>query len=355
MKKVLLISNMYPSDQHPSYGVFVKNFEIQLNNSQDFRIQQKAIIKGRSNTFFVKILQYAQFYLKIARGVLFFNNDIIYIHQVSHCSPIIWILMPFLKTKLVANFHGDDAFINNSFERILFPFTKSVANNAALIIVPSGFLKEEVAKRFKIDVNKIHISPSGGINTTIFKPHNQTHAYNKLLHVGYFGRFDQRKGINCLFNAMPNLKNIGRFTFIGTGALLESFQCNLRNLDLPYEIEFFATKTQRELVDHFNQLDLFIYPTERESLGLIGLEAMACGIPVIGSSIPGTADYLIDKYNSLVFTVNNANELASCVQEFYNTSDELKEQMSSNARLTALKYSSDSVSRDLLQRLMSLF
>ena len=53
VKKMLLISNMYPSNQHPTYGVFVKNFEKKMKQN-GFSITQKCVIEGRGQNIFEK-------------------------------------------------------------------------------------------------------------------------------------------------------------------------------------------------------------------------------------------------------------------------------------------------------------
>ena len=59
--KILLISNMYPSKEHPTYGVFVKNFKNQMEK-QGFIVTQEALIKGRGKNKFEKIVKYINFF-----------------------------------------------------------------------------------------------------------------------------------------------------------------------------------------------------------------------------------------------------------------------------------------------------
>jgi len=112
---------------------------------------------------------------------------------------------------------------------------------------------------------------------------------------------------------------------------------------------------QAELVKYFNELDFFIYPTERESLGLIGLEAMACGIPVVGSDIPGPSEYLKDKYNGFVFEVNNEISLKSSLVKAMNLSMNDQQIMKNNAIETARQFGKDTISKNLINRITNLY
>jgi glycosyltransferase involved in cell wall biosynthesis len=92
-----------------------------------------------------------------------------------------------------------------------------------------------------------------------------------------------------------------------------------------------------------------VFPTVRkgESLGLVGLEAMACGAPVIGSQIGGLKDYIIDGKNGLFFEPKNVDELASQLQAFINLPEDVKQQMSQQALQTANRYTVDVIAEQL--------
>ena len=62
----------------------------------------------------------------------------------------------------------------------------------------------------------------------------------------------------------------------------------------------------------YNIATVFIFPSREEPLGLVGLESIACGTPVIGSNIGGIPEY-INKNNGLLFDPNEPEELANIV------------------------------------------
>ena len=69
--------------------------------------------------------------------------------------------------------------------------------------------------------------------------------------------------------------------------------------------------SQDELLDIYNSLEVFIFPTYRksESLGLVGLEAMACERFLIASKNYGPTDYIIDNKNGFMFKPKNEIDL----------------------------------------------
>jgi L-malate glycosyltransferase len=80
---IFLVSNMYPSEEDRSYGIFVKNFEVNALK-QGINVSCKAVIKGKGKTAIEKVIKYIKFYISIlfvgARG----NYDLIYAHYITH-------------------------------------------------------------------------------------------------------------------------------------------------------------------------------------------------------------------------------------------------------------------------------
>ena len=67
----------------------------------------------------------------------------------------------------------------------------------------------------------------------------------------------------------------------------------------------------------YNIATIFIFPSREEPLGLVGLESIACGTPVIGSNVGGIPEY-INKNNGLLFDPNEPKELASIINTVLN-------------------------------------
>ena len=102
----------------------------------------------------------------------------------------------------------------------------------------------------------------------------------------------------------------------------------IKTLGLEEKVIHFPLLPQSSLAYVYNAIEAFVFPTKRkgESLGLVGLEAMACGAPVIGSQIGGLKDYIIDGKNGLFFEPKNVEELASQLQAFINLPEDVKQQ-----------------------------
>ncbi len=99
-----------------------------------------------------------------------------------------------------------------------------------------------------------------------------------IFRVGYIGQLDPRKRVDLLINAFRQTDINGECVIAGTGRQ----EAELRALagDDP-RIKFLGFIPDDELVQFYNSLDLFVFPTAIEGYGLPPVEAMACGVPVV--------------------------------------------------------------------------
>ena len=316
--KILLISNMYPSKKYPAYGIFVKNFLDNLSSNFDFT---KIVIKGREESKLKKLATYTLFFGNIFYSALLKKNDYIYVHYVSLVSVLLYFILPFIRAKVILNFHGTDMIGDFSkFRKTIFFFTKIISKKANLIVVPSDFFKKKAQEVLGVEEQKIYVFPSSGVNLELFRPLNKAKHKNKFgfdkkdFVVGMVSSIYEAKGWKIFLNAVCKLKkDISNLKILIAGRGIEENELlsHIKKKNLEDIVIFTGEKTHSELVEVYNALDVFVFPTMlEESLGLVGLEAMACGVPVVGSKIGGLTDYIKDDYNGYLFEVENFNDLA---------------------------------------------
>ncbi|ENI1083468.1 glycosyltransferase family 4 protein, partial [Klebsiella pneumoniae] len=100
---------------------------------------------------------------------------------------------------------------------------------------------------------------------------------------------------------------------------------------------FKGTILGQDLVTLYHKCDLFVLPSKYEAWPLVGLESMSCGLPVLMTNVGGIPEYLKDGLNGF-FITQNGKDIAEKVNVI-SSKKELYEQMSANARQTALKHS----------------
>ena len=349
--KILLISNMYPSKDNPTYGTFVKTFEVQMIE-ENFTLD-KVIITRTSNSSFQKIKKYIIFIFKTYKEIKKNNYDMIYVHYIGHS------LLPFLlyrnKDKLLLiNAHGGDVLPTNLTKKLIQKLVIPIVNKADYIISPSEYLKNIIVDKYNIKEKNIFISPSGGINRELFKPIS-IQKNTKLFTLGFVSRIEINKGFDTLLDAFEIIikkhKNI-KLIIIGGGSEEDKLKRRIHSND---KIEYVGAIAHDKLPFYFNKMDLFIFPTKlQESLGLVGLEAMACSIPVIGSNIGGLKSYIKNDYNGQLFEMGNYKKLAMKIDFFLNMETNKFNEYKKNALNTTLIYDSNIVKKKLANKIKSI-
>ena len=352
-KRLLVISNLYPSPKAPFYGSFVKNFVDSLNvyNQRPVTI---CVLKGRMDGYgILKILAYLFFYGKIFYRLLFFNYDLIYVHLITHASIPIRIVSYIKRLNIVFNIHGEDLLVTTPLAKKLLNFVIPLLKKAKFIVVPSNYFKEVTLTQLPfLNEEKILVSASGGVKEQFYVERTYTPSQN--LTIGYVSRIDRGKGWDVFVNAIKIVNDRGykvNACIIGGGLGVEKMKM-LINEEGIKNITYIGPVAYRALPIYYSKMDLFIFPTLlRESLGLVGLEAMAASVPVIASKIGGITDYLTDGGNGFYFTPGSPEDLANKIQQFIELKDSQKAEMAANARRTASRYKSDIVSTTLFDTL----
>ncbi len=341
--RLLLISNMYPTKDQPCYGIFVGNFAESMTD-RDMGIT-KAVIRGRGRSVAGKLFKYARFVFGVYLRVFREKYDLLYVHYATHSLLPLIPVLPFIDKPLVVNFHGSDLFPSGFAGKRTIGLNSSGIRRAAMLVVPSDYFRAKVSEKYNHP--NIYVSCSGGVDLSLFTPEESMARYDKQLTVGYVSRIDQGKGWGVLLNALHVVKNnepelAFKAIIVGGGEQVDSMESMIIDLGLAADVSYIGPVRQTELPAVYRRLDVFVFPTVRaaESLGLVGLEAMACGVPVIGSNTGGLTGYIRHGENGFLFEPGNFQELADRIVMFCNLTRSERIALSQQAIRTARTYDS---------------
>jgi glycosyltransferase involved in cell wall biosynthesis len=343
---------MYPSTENVRYGIFVKNFEAAVTDY--FEVEKVVLTKKYS--FLSKFFGYLKLYFQIIQ--LYFKcekNDLVYVHFPLHVAPALLPLW-WLNRKVILNFHGSDLIFNSPFKKVLSLFLM-MGFRKSTIVLPSNYYKEKLLAEFNISLSRLYVYPSGGINSKVFFP-NRNVEHSSFV-IGFVSNFIEGKGWRIFLDALRKIKEENRLSnfeiiMVGDGPDKQEIQNSLETLGVNFEI--ISNISQQALAAIYNRMDVFVFPTYRqeESLGLVGLEAMACGVPVIATKIGGPLGYIVDNENGFLFDIKNVTMLAEKIMAFYKLPEIEKNKMKRNAITTAQTYDSVTVNKDLVAYLKKL-
>lgn len=156
-----------------------------------------------------------------------------------------------------------------------------------------------------------------GVNTSWFSPPvSRDESGFRILHVG---RLDYQKGIDVLIEAIKILNSetdnshLPEFKICGTGpltAMVNDFAEKTSN------VSYLGFVSDKELLNQYRQATLFVMPSRRETFGLVAMEAMSCGVPVVTSDISGPRTFVEREFGVMV-PPNNPRALAQAIERFY--------------------------------------
>lgn len=354
---------MYPSKEHPYFGTFVKQTE-EILRDNDLNVSVVKMTKTSSKLY--RISQYIKYYLEISYNIIFKENDFIYIHYATHTAPIINLFNLFFNLpKTIVNVHGSDVEPVTKSGKRLQKSVNKLFKNTYRIIAPSSYFKKNITEKFSVAEEKIVVFPSGGINKSVFYEFEKDKKLNNKKFVGldntkfilgYIGRLEYNKGWNIFLETIKELDKQNypiHGVVVGNGSEIGEFNEYLKDLKIDKLITHYKLLPHKKLPDIYNMFDVFLFPTMRkESLGLVGLEAMACGVPVIGSDYAGLTDYIKDGYNGYSFQVGSLKECIQKTKKYLDLDMHEKNIMSKNSKITSEKYYIENITDNLINVFM---
>ncbi len=204
---------------------------------------------------------------------------------------------------------------------------KKVLRSSNKIVVLSQFTQDKLWKAYKIPSQKVTIIP-GGIDLKRFYPAMDKISIRKKLNIPQektvlftVRNLVQRMGLENLITAMKKVSKTASDIYLvigGHGPLKDDLITLTHQFGLEEQIEFTGFIPDDDLSDYYRMADLFVLPTkELEGFGLVTLEAMASGVPVVGTPVGGTLEILGKFDSDFIFKDTTAESMAELIVEKY--------------------------------------
>ena len=164
------------------------------------------------------------------------------------------------------------------------------------IVVPTQQDKEYLIRYYNAPIDKIRLVPCG-VNLGLFKPLDKASARRYLAFstddriVLYVGRYAPIKGLDRLFKALRNLTHFSHLRLVIVGGdgehspMFRQLTSHATTLHIENLITFAGRVDQETLPQYYSAADVLVVPSYYESFGLVALEALACGTPIVTASV----------------------------------------------------------------------
>jgi len=242
-----------------------------------------------------------------------------------------------IKTYVTA--HGSDMFELYKSQPLMRPTIKSVLKDADGVFAVSNALKHEIvatgvvgiADKTKISWNSVDVNKFSSRDNESFKKEFKLEDKPIVLFVG---NLIKRKNVDSLLEAKKIANSDYYLVIVGDGPLYKKLTKKVEDENIR---DVIFTGSRGDVENIIPSCDLLILPSFSESFGLVLIEALACGKPVIGSDVGGISEIINDDVGLLI-NPNKVSTIAKAVDRLVNDED-LRLILSMNARNRALDFS----------------
>jgi glycosyltransferase involved in cell wall biosynthesis len=178
-----------------------------------------------------------------------------------------------------------------------------------VIVYSPNLAKEWNLSRFS---NKISIAYEHFLDVNIFKVTKNLSSRDNT--IGYIGRLSEEKGIMEFVRAIPKTLSINdnlNFLICGNGSLKNKIELYLKKNNLTDHVRLMAAIPHDYLPNYLNNLKLIVISSYTEGLPNVMLESMACGTPVLATSVGAIPDIIKDGRTGLLMESNSSDCIAS--------------------------------------------
>ena len=257
-----------------------------------------------------------------------FRPDFILCHHLYFLAALVREEFPDMKIGALS--HGSDLrqFQKNPMQRQRI---KAGIQKMDVIFALHEEQREMIADIFEMEKKKI-ITIGTGYNSDIF--YHKGYQKEEEVRLIFAGKICEKKGIFCLLHALDKVKSDRKISLsIAGGYSDEEEYKKVVTLakEVKTKVEFLGKLTQTELAEKFNRADIFVLPSFYEGLPLVIVEALACGLKVVATDLPGVRPWVDAniKDNKITFVtppvMDNVDDASKESQEIFI--DELAEKL----------------------------
>lgn len=297
-------------------------FYEEVNNIRIFRVRI-LFRKSRDVASFLSMLSYLPFgFIKGLALCMKNRYDVINTHFAVPSGPLGYVLGKLFRIPNVLSLHGADIYDPSrkiSPHRHWF-FKRAVnfiLNRADSVVAQSSNTRDNAVKYFN-PRKEVGIIPLAFHPPVLGKiTRKELSLKNEDFLLITIGRLIKRKAIDVMIAALGSVRDEKvKLLIAGDGPEKEYLAAQARELGIEKRIIFLGYVTDEEKYRYISQSDVFISTSLHEGFGIVFMESMFCGLPIICTNYGGQTDFLVHEENALLMDVGNVAQCAEHVRRF---------------------------------------
>ena len=226
---------------------------------------------------------------------------------------------------IVATIHateaGRNSGIHDETQRYINDTEWMLTYEANEVIVNSNYMKCELQRNFGLPFEKINVIPNG-VNLTMYSgierdyDFRRNYAADNEKIILYAGRLVFEKGVQHLIGAMPKiLENYhdAKLVIAGKGGMMDELRAQVNYLGLNHKVYFTGYLGSKDVQKMYKCADGAVFPSTYEPFGIVALEGMLAGNPVVVSDIGGLNEIVEHGKNGMKSYAGNSNSIADSI------------------------------------------
>lgn len=286
----------------------VDNFMIATNNFIDWILQLNFNMVARAGEIIAKEGKF----------------DVIHAHD--------WLVASSAKTlktsysiPLVSTIHATEAGRNSGIrtdeQRYINDTEWMLTYESSEVIVNSNYMKSELQRLFGLPYEKINVIPNG-VNLNNFNGVYRDYDFRRRFAMDnekiilFIGRLVYEKGIQNLIGAMPKILDHyhdAKLVIAGKGGMIDELKNQVNFLGINNKVYFAGYLNSTDVKKMYKCADISVFPSTYEPFGIVAIEAMLSGTPVVVSDIGGLNEIVDHGVNGMKSYAGNSNSLADSI------------------------------------------
>ncbi len=278
---------------------------------------------------------------KMVDVIKFEKLDLLHVHYAIPHATSAYLAREMVGNKniqIITTLHGTDITLVG-LEPGFLPVMKFSIEKSDGVTAVSRFLKEKTSTNYGIEKD-INVIPNfvdtkkfRRIDATDFRRHIAPAGEKVLVHVSNFRPLKRVPDVIRIFYEVKK-KIPSKLILVGDGPDRSNCERLCRELDICDDVKFLGK--QSELVQILSAADLFLMPSQSESFGLSALEAMACEVPVVSSSVGGLPELIVHGETGYIAEIGDIDRMARYAIELL-TSENKHQLFAQNSRKRAVE------------------
>ncbi|MBT8206922.1 MAG: glycosyltransferase [Acidimicrobiia bacterium] len=287
--RVLVLTNMLPSPDHPHFGIFVAR-RIASYRSLGVEVDVVANTDRTKGTARV-IAKYVRLLVGAVAVSVRRRPNIIEAHYLYPTAIVAAVVGLLARRPIVLVAHGSDVDLDH--HGVVATVMKWAVRRSSRVVANSPATAATVLSTYP--GSDVVVIPPGVVTSAAVDKHLTGPPV-----VGFVGSLADHKGPDVLLEALPLLPDDCRVRIVGEGPLGDSLEQRAANLEVADRVEFIDRVPPGELSSFYRAIDVLAVPSRREGFGLVAAEALASGTPVVVSDVGGLPTIPTDDCGTVV-------------------------------------------------------